>query len=157
MTCTTTHKTCPACSIEKPSTEFNKHGGHRDKLSTNCRECVKKLARTRRAIEKAAQAPQIDPIIPPISSITPPPQSLSKTILEAPELIVDLPGIYEIEHRGRGTRSFRFESPVDGSVFAFESFKEARKERQQMMTAFRQQAVFESVVRQKTGKRRNQE
>jgi hypothetical protein len=72
---------------------------------------------------------------------------------DTPELTIDIPGIYEVENRGKGYTSFRFDSPIDGSVFAFESFKEARKERQQMMSAFRQQAVFESVVRQKTGKK----
>jgi hypothetical protein len=82
------------------------------------------------------------------------PQKPAPSVTPAtPELIVDVPGIYEVENRGRGTRSFNFTSTIDGSTFSFPSFKEAREARQAMMRAFRGQAVFESVVRQKTGKK----
>jgi hypothetical protein len=67
---------------------------------------------------------------------------------------VDIPGIYEIENRGRGYTSFRFESPIDGSVFSYESFKDARKARQSMMAAFRQLAAYDSTHRQSTAARR---
>jgi hypothetical protein len=70
-----------------------------------------------------------------------------------PELVIDLPGIYQVENRGKGCISFRFESLIDGSVFSFSSFKEARQTRQEMMDAFRQQVVFESVQRQSSGKK----
>jgi hypothetical protein len=69
------------------------------------------------------------------------------------ELVIDIPGIFEVQNRGRGYTSYNFTSPVDGSTFTFSSFKDARKGRQAMMTAFEQQAVFESVFRQKTGKK----
>jgi hypothetical protein len=101
---------------------------------------------------KAQKAPQIEPIIPPIRSISLPPTSVAPTSLATPALIVDLPGIYEVENRGRGTRSFRFESTIDGSVFAFDTFREARMAREKMRGAFEQQSKFDAVQRQSSGK-----
>lgn len=59
-------------------------------------------------------------------SITPPPKNVATVKPDAPELIVSIPGIYEVQNRGKGYTSFRFESPIDGSVFSFSSFKEGK-------------------------------
>jgi hypothetical protein len=64
-----------------------------------------------------------------------------------------VPGIFEIQNRGRGYRTFNFTSPIDDSAFSFSSWAEAKKTRQSMMKAFEQQARFDGCVRQKTGKK----
>ena len=147
-------KTCPKCNEVKDATAFNKHSDHRDKLSTSCKECGKNYLREnralKRAIKKAAQGHPNDPKVPPISTITPSPKSVRS---DTPELVVDVPGIYEVQNRGKGYTSFRFESPIDGSVFSFPSFQDARKVRKSMLAVFEQQARFESVHRQSTGGR----
>jgi hypothetical protein len=142
MTCTTpTEKICTVCKTPKNTNQFNRHNGHKDKLGSNCKACIKEAVRKRRLniprTPKPPKPPKIKKIKGPVD----------------PELVVDLPGIYPVENRGKGYTSFRFDSPIDGSIFSFSSFKEARKERQQMMSAFRQQAVFESVQRQSSGKK----
>jgi len=70
-----------------------------------------------------------------------------------PELVIDLPGIWEIQNRGKNYTTYNFTSPIDQSTFTFSSFKEARKARESMRDIFVQQAQFEAVVRQKTGKK----
>jgi hypothetical protein len=150
MTCTTpTTKICTICRQSKATDQFPKHGGHRDGLGSNCRACVKELARMRR--EKARQtsldAPQ------PVKAIKSPANPKTLPSFDS-ELVIDIPGIFEVQNRGRGYTSYNFTSPVDGSTFTFSSFKEARKGRLEMIKAFRQLAVFESVQRQSTGKKR---
>jgi hypothetical protein len=124
----TLSKTCPTCELEKDAVEFNKHGGQKDGLSTTCKECLKKYQGERQAtIKKAAQSHPNDPKVPPIRSITPPPQSAPKTIPDAPEPTVTFPPIKETEHRGQSRRSYSFQGPDGFSIFAFDSFAEARK------------------------------
>jgi hypothetical protein len=140
----TTHKTCPTCGTSKPLAQFWKSKFSKYGVQAHCKIC--------QAVRKRGE-PSYAPQPVKVSKIAKPPKSVAKVIPEAAELIVDLPGIYEVQNRGKGYTSFRFESPIDGSVFSFSSFREARTGRQEMMRAFRQQAVFESVVRQKTGKK----
>jgi hypothetical protein len=108
MTPNITGKVCPKCQIEKAAKDFNKHGGHRDKLSTSCKECIKRHVQDKRAGALEASQPVR------ATKTLPPQKPAPQVILDAPELIVNLPGIYEVENRGRGTRSFRFESTIDG-------------------------------------------
>ena len=147
-----THKTCIACSVTKNKDQFVRHGGHKDGLQTKCRSCTNEANKNRRAAKARQKDSQNVPDVPPTQSITAPPKNVAKSILEAPKLIVSLPGIYEVENRGKGYTSFRFENPVDGSTFAFESFAEARKARKCMVAIFEQQSKFDGVKRQSTGK-----
>jgi hypothetical protein len=144
-------KTCIICKITKNRADFTKHSGHSDGLHSRCRACTNEGNKNRRAKVRQARL-EASGVVADVD-IAEPQKPAPQTILDAPELIVDVPGIYEVENRGRGTRSFNFTSTIDGSTFSFPSFAEARQARQAMMKAFRQQAVFESVVRQKTGKK----
>ena len=70
---------------------------------------------------------------------------------EAAETIVVLfPPIKETEYRGQHRTSYSFIGPDDSSVFAFDSFKQARKEREKMRPLYLQAAVFDGVVRVKS-------
>jgi hypothetical protein len=145
-------KTCRTCKIAKDRADFTNHDGHTDGLSSAYKSCEKKRMRERgakmRALKKAAQSHPIDPDVSPMSTITLPPQS-APTV--EPEMAIDIPGIYEVQNRGRGYTSFRFESPIDNSIFSFPSFAEARKARKSMMAVFEQQAKFDAVQRQSKG------
>jgi hypothetical protein len=133
-----THKFCRACNTTKTGNDFFKDGGHADGLQTRCRACTNERKRNR-------DAPKLSKIKKAL---------LPKPAPEEPEPIVDISGIYEVENRGRGRRSFRFESPIDGSVFSYESFKDARQARQSMMATFKQLAAYDSTHRQSTAARR---
>jgi hypothetical protein len=134
MTCTTTPTTkirhCSICKIAV----IPPHGCNR------CKQCNSDYLKEWRKINRLPKAPRP----PKVKKIKPPVD---------PKLIVDCPGIWEVENRGRDTRTFNFTSLIDSSTFSFPSFREARQARQEMMQAFRQQAVFESVHRQTTGKK----
>jgi hypothetical protein len=154
MTCTTpTTKICTLCKQPKDADQFNKHGGHRDGLGSNCRQCIKEAARMRRAKAVGIQAHQTRPdapqLVKAIKSL-PNPKPLPQV---DPELVIDIPGIWEIQNRGKNYITYNFTSPIDQTTFTFSSFKQARQAHQEMMKAFRQQAVFESVRRQSTGKK----
>jgi hypothetical protein len=88
---------------------------------------------------------------------TPPKMKLPKVqkivVPVDPELVIDLPGIWEIQNRGKNYTTYNFTSPIDQTSFTFSSFREARKARGSMGDVFVQQARFEAVVRQKTGKK----
>jgi hypothetical protein len=144
--CTTapTTKICSVCRLPQPTDQFTKHGGHRDGLGSNCHTCRNELARAWRQRRRLAQtnpdAPQS------FKAIKSPPKPKPLPTVD-PELVIDIPGVWEVQNRGRGTRSFNFTSLVDNSTFSFPTFREARQARAEMMDAFRQQAVFESVHR----------
>jgi hypothetical protein len=136
--------------------------------ASNLSVLVAKLRGTWRPALKKAASPQNVPTVPATQSIILPPKVVEASEVVAdvkiaepqksapsdtPELVIDIPGIYEVQNRGKGYTSFRFESPIDGSIFSFPSWAEARTARKSMMAVFRQQAVFDGVVRQKTGKK----
>jgi hypothetical protein len=125
-------KLCQTCRIEKPISDFYRKTNSGDGRQGACRICQTKTNRERLA--RLSPAPKKPRKLPP-----------------EPELVIDLPGIWEVENRGRGYRSFNFTSPIDGSTFTFSSFREARQGRNEMMSAWRQQARYESVYRQSTG------
>ena len=126
---TPTQKTCRLCNVTKNKDKFTNHGGHKDGLQSNCKSCEKKRMRAvrKRALKKAAQSHPSVPNVPPTQSITPPPTKLTTV---TPELVIDIPGIFEIQNRGKNYTSYNFTSPIDGSTFSFPSFKEARQARQ---------------------------
>jgi hypothetical protein len=69
------------------------------------------------------------------------------------EIAVSMPAIFEVENRGRNYRSFCFESPLDGSVFSFLCYKDARAARESLRPAICQMETYDRVVRQKTVKK----
>jgi hypothetical protein len=68
-------------------------------------------------------------------------------------IAVSMPAISEVENRGKNYRSFCFESPLDGSVFSFLSYKEARGARESFRPAICQMETYENTHRQSTGKK----
>ena len=47
-------KICVYCKILKPFKAYPKHRGHKNRLDTRCKACIKKQAKTRRIILKTA-------------------------------------------------------------------------------------------------------
>jgi hypothetical protein len=137
-------KTCIACNIPLSANQFSAHGGHRDGLQSRCKSCTNKRSKSRGDNSDTPKLPRA------VKTVKPKPP---KPLRAEPELIINLPGIFEVENRGRGTRSFRFESPVDGATFAFESFREARAARETMRAEFRQLAAYQNTHRQSTGRK----
>jgi hypothetical protein len=119
-------KICTVCRL--PKDDFPKHAGHRDGLSSNCQDCVKALARMRRLnIPRPPKTPTLK---------TP---KVQKIVVPVDTIAVSMPSIFEVENRGKNYRSFCFESPLDGSVFSFSSYKEARGARESFRPAIRQE------------------
>jgi hypothetical protein len=58
------------------------------------------------------KATQSHPNVPPISTITSPAPNVAPI---EPELVIDVPGIFEIQNRSRNYTSYNFTSPIDGS------------------------------------------
>ena len=100
--------------------------------------------------EKARQTSPDAPQPPQAIKSLPNPKPLPQV---DPELVIDLPGIWEIQNRGKNYTTYNFTSPIDQTTFTFPSFRDARKARESMRDVFVQQARFEAVVRQKTGKK----
>jgi hypothetical protein len=61
---------------------------------------------------------------------------------------IALPPIKETEWRGARRTSYSFLGPDEHTVFAFDSFKEARTARESLRPAYEQSAIFENVKRQ---------
>jgi hypothetical protein len=98
-------------------------------------------ARLARAIRKRRSDPNASE--KPGAVLIAKPQKAQPTVDS--ELAIVLPGIFEIQNRGKGCTSFNFTSPIDDSTFSFPSFKEARKARESMRGAFEQLAVYENT------------
>ena len=47
-------KQCVYCHVIKPLADYPKHRGHKDRLDTRCRECIRQQSRIRREISKTA-------------------------------------------------------------------------------------------------------
>ena len=142
MTCTTlpTQKACVICKVSKDGVEFTKHGGNRDGLSSSCRSCTKEAVRKRRNDRNASKEPKA-------VSIAKPPETLPRVNVATVE--VTFSPIKETEHRGQRRTSYSFAGP-DGDIFSFDSFKEARREREKLWPGYLQAAIFDRVVRQKS-------
>lgn len=47
-------KTCVYCNQEKPTSEYPKHRGHKDRLDTRCRKCISEQNKLRYQLKKVA-------------------------------------------------------------------------------------------------------
>jgi hypothetical protein len=175
-------KQCTICKQVKDKDQFPKHSGHKDGLSSLCRGCTTELARNRKNDSLIQKACQTCKILKPLTDfyrktnsplgvqgecricqrkrsaarllLKPKPAKVHKIVaVVEPELIIDVPGIFEIQNRGKNYTTYNFTNPIDQSTFTFSSFHEARQARESMRDVFIQQARFEAVVRQKTGKK----
>ena len=145
---TPTQKTCRLCKLIKDRDQFVRHDGHKDGLQTRCKACTNETAKNRRAKARQKDSQNV-PDVSPMSTIAPPPKPATKV---KTELVIDVPGIFEIQNRGKNYTSYNFTSPVDNSTFSFPSFSEARQARKSMMAIFEQQSKFDGVQRQSTGR-----
>ena len=141
MTCSTpTTKICTICKLPEDTNQFNKHNGQKDGLGSNCRACIKERTRMRRLNiprpPKPPQTPKVKKIKAPVD-----------------EIAVSMPSIFEVENRGKNYRSFCSESPLDGNIFSFLSYREARAARESFRPAICQMETYENTHRQSTGKK----
>jgi hypothetical protein len=88
---------------------------------------------------------------PPKVKTSTPPKPLKIVAPIDLEIAVSMPAIFEVDNRGKGYRTFNFESPIDGSLFSFLSYKEARAARESLRPAICQLENYENVHRQSTG------
>jgi hypothetical protein len=143
-------KLCIACRVPLPANQFSAHGGHKDGLQSRCKSCTNERSKSRRL--------NLDtPKLPRATKTLPKPKPVPKVIPSDPEPIVDIPGIFEVQNRGRGYTSYNFTSPIDQGTFTFSSFKEARAARESMRAEFRQLAAYQNTHRQSTGKRNDED
>jgi len=115
--------------------------------ASNLSVLIARMNGTYKTRKQRQTSPEVSEILTDVKPL-PKPKPLPKVILATKgPIAVTFPPIKETEYRGQHRTSYSFVGPDEFSIFAFDSYKEARREREKMRPLYLQAAIYASTHR----------